>query len=702
MRIIFCRLFRRNRKARARRTSVNLAISRNAALFAPFIVYLSVILLVACSANSANFPINEGSESANVPPLSAPSNFSIVPTNGGASLTWDSVEGATGYKIYRSTADTAGHVVFEIDSPANTTSDSYNDTSLVNGISYTYTISAINETGQSSSSDTADEVMPLADSDGDGLIDIHNLNALDNIRRNLLATSYMTDEDDQGDDSGCPESGCFGYELTRDLYFGNPSSYEDNTVNTEWLPNASETNPGWQPIGGCFGQYDDDHRYSCATDGTAFGGVVAGNESPTFEGNGFIIDGLYIRANGEVGLFGATGKYSVIRNLGITNARVYGSDNGNNFVGALVGLHNGTISHSHASGLFAGGSGDNDEIGGLAGRSANFSKILSSYAEGAAHGGSGNNDSVGGLVGAIRSYGGIYTSNAAVSVTGGDGDNDYAGGLAGHSLNGRIFDSYATGEVTGGNGDSDSAGGLIGGNLTIPPHTSFIRTSYATGNVHGGNGNNDMAGGLIGHNGGYVTAVYATGDIYGGDSSGGDRGDDIVGGLIGKHTGLVGASYSLGNGYGEGGSDSVGELIGLITVTDFGAEGSVYDSYGFGDIAEEETRGFSSTAPISGGAESLTADNAGEFWNIETAPRVTKNVWDFGDSSQTPALRYSRYPDHTRKATCDHLPKTLLDGTPIICDQTLLPGQRRLIVIIEKATYYLHNNRHRIARGYFD
>ena len=83
------------------------------------------------------------------------------------------------------------------------------------------------------------------DDDNDGLIDIHTLDDLNNIRHNLAGTSYKTGDDDDGDTDGCPASGCNGYELMNDLDFANIESYASGIVNPAWRPEQ-------QKSGGCY------------------------------------------------------------------------------------------------------------------------------------------------------------------------------------------------------------------------------------------------------------------------------------------------------------------------------------------------------------------------------------------------------------------------------------------------------------------
>ncbi len=70
-----------------------------------------------------------------------------------------------------------------------------------------------------------------SDVDGDGLIDISTLGQLYNMRHNLAGTSYKTSETDQGVTTGCPSTGCYGYELLHDIDFRG-SEFTDG----RWVP----------------------------------------------------------------------------------------------------------------------------------------------------------------------------------------------------------------------------------------------------------------------------------------------------------------------------------------------------------------------------------------------------------------------------------------------------------------------------------
>ena len=313
-------------------------------------------------------------------------------------------------------------------------------------------------------------IFPMADADGNGLIEIYSLLDLHNMRYDLAGTSYKTSVASVGNSRGCPDSGCRGYELVQDLDFdvngdgrtwrgdGDGGYTLDPEDNADYFPVGEDGTGGWLPIG------DDNNPFIA-----------------TFDGNGHSIRNLAIRRNQEyIGLFGSTGREAAIRNLGLI-------DNLADYSGSSIYY-----------------------IGGLVGRQVDGS-ITASYATGVAQGGNGRRGGpVGGLVGWQES-GSITASYATGVVEGGDGAGDYVGGLVGRQDGGVITASYATGAADGGDGTGDSAGGLVGRQVD-----GSIRASYATGAADGGAGAGDSAGGLVGRrDGGVITASYGFGEVVG-------------------------------------------------------------------------------------------------------------------------------------------------------------------------------------------
>ena len=442
---------------------------------------------------------------------------------------------------------------------------------------------------------------PMADRDGNSLIEIDSLLMLHNMRYNLEGTSYRTGTTSVGNSFGCPDTGCIGYELTRDLDFDadKDGSTWSGSADEGYTLDSGDRNADYFPVQGGAGGWLP----------------IGGETNPfvaVFDGNSRTISGLAIRRDQTyVGLFGRTGG-AVIRNLGlIDNLADYTGSNDDFiyiYIGGLVGLQRyGLITASYATGVAAGGAGDRNLVGGLVGLQFS-SSITASYATGDVAGGDGDYDEVGGLVGSSVGSGTITASYAMGDVDGGDGAHggdgfDHVGGLVGWQEGGSITASYATGAAAGGGGADDEVGGLVGSLRNVS-----ITASYATGDVDGGAGDIDSVGGLVGwREGGSITASYATGAAAGGDgnedyvgglvgwqrggsitesyatgaAAGGDGGGDRVGGLVGyqEDGGSITASYATGVATGgNGGDDAVGGLVGV-------GSGAITASYATGDAA---------------------------------------------------------------------------------------------------------------------
>ena len=336
------------------------------------------------------------------------------------------------------------------------------------------------------------------DQDGDGLIEIYDLEGLNEIRYLLDGSGYKASADATTNTLGCPESGCIGYELVKDLDFNDDVSYRTTSNKVTWTVDDYEDDDdsGWQPIG------------SASRPFTA-----------TLEGNHYTIANLMINrpATGSVGLFGGVRKGHII-NVGLLNIDIHGESE----TGGLVGSNfRGSITNSYATGAVKGA---NQHVGGLVGYNNVGGIITNSYASVTV--GTPGAEDVGGLVGTNRE-GSIISSYATGDVTAPRLPGiARIGGLVGRSDSGSdIINSYATGAVTG----TSSIGGLVGGN----DRGSRITNSYATGMV---TGNGDI-GGLVGgnDNGSHIINSYATGTVTG-------NGD--TGGLVGvNRAGEVTASY---------------------------------------------------------------------------------------------------------------------------------------------------------------
>ena len=209
---------------------------------------------------------------------------------------------------------------------------------------------------------------------------------------------------------------------------------------------------------------------------------------------------------------------------------------------------------------------------------------------------------VGGLVGyGQRSSNSISDSHATGAVTG-SGDN--VGGLVG-SIGGSfrsISGSYATGTVAGVN----QVGGLVGSS----GRGISISGSYATGAVAG---SGDNVGGLVGSSGsGSISGSYATGAV---------TGEFNVGGLVGGSIGSISASYATGYVSGDG---AIGGLVGSST-------GTTTDSYWDTETSGQDFSDGGSGKTTSELQSPTGATGIYSIWD--------PNAWDFGDSSQYPALK---------------------------------------------------------------
>ena len=487
------------------------------------------------------------------------------------------------------------------------------------------------------------------DTDGDGLIEVSNLEQLDAIRLDpdgdgipdsgADATKYADAFPTAGTETVC--ASCNGYEMTRSLDFDNPGSYASGSVNTAW-----STGSGWDPIGDSF--------------------------DATFDGNGHTVNNLYINRTEtyNLGLFNWNGSDGVIRNIGVVDVDISGRSGG-----GLAGGNLGTISDSYTTGSVAGSGGlvgrnglpigrqhqasisrsyssadvSGRQVGGLTGW--NYGTITFSHATGSV---SGSGGAAGGLV-SRNENGTIRASYATGNVSGGDP----AGGLAGYNWAGNIDSSYATGSVEGGAG----VGGLVGRSTSglATEEDSWVISSYATGSVKGGVGVGGLVGSLLHPSwhqpGGYssteigVAGSYATGSV---------EGNIQVGGLIGSifeksdadEAVTITASYSTGS---VEGNSHVGGFIGGTTYREEGgtAGGITVNASYWDTQTSGQTTGVGSKDPLGQGRTTAQLQSPTGYTGIystwdgdldnadgdDNSATGTDDFWDFGTSSQYPALK---------------------------------------------------------------
>lgn len=350
------------------------------------------------------------------------------------------------------------------------------------------------------------------DADNDGLIEIATLQQLDWMHNDLAGKS-LTDKDAQANSSGCPASGCFGYELVADLDFDTNGDGVIDNRDTYFDHEGNGGNAGWIPIGGKYPFF-----------------------SAQFEGNGHVIRNLYINRPQEeyVGLFGlvdASIRPITLRNVVLEGASM--SVTGKQYVGGLSGFV--SIQSSGDAKAFAA------EHCRVAGK-------VSGYR------------SVGGLFGHVEG-GGVGTTltlEGNVSSTAVTGEYMLAGGLVGwlFIMNGptvTIVDNSATGAVAA----PSSTGGMFG-SYSGGANAAVLKDNFTTGSVTGGAASGGLIGSLSVAGSMDVENCFASGNIeaFGGES-GGLLGNVEVGGRL-----SIKSSHASGDVAGDARS---GGLIGVIS-----------------------------------------------------------------------------------------------------------------------------------------
>ena len=346
----------------------------------------------------------------------------------------------------------------------------------------------------------------------------------------------------------------------------------------------------------------------------------------TFDGNEHTLSNLFTAGRGFSGLFGRIGLDGVVDDLTLADVNVTGTE----AAGALVGENQGLLSGIQSSGQVSG----ELHVGGLVG--LNLRLLFLTHSSAAVTGMRppfppgvniivtyGPPAATGGLVGYNTGF--VVYSYATGPVT----SDRSAGGLVGYHQSKLITASYATGPVTG-----SSAGGLVG-TVGTPRDEATIRASYATGSVEG-----SPAGGLVGrkyigrhYDEGVITASYATGRVADGSRNAGLVGDD------------------------EGGP---------VTF-------SYWDT---------RTSGHTSGSPGSGRTTSQLQSPrsySGIYgsWNVDIdEDNVNDNPWNFGTSSQYPALKADM--DGDDDATWEEFGYQIRSGPTLTATPTMNAGQSQV------------------------
>ena len=341
----------------------------------------------------------------------------------------------------------------------------------------------------------------------------------------------------------------------------------------------------------------------------------------TFDGNEHTLSNLFTTGRGFSGLFSAIGLGGVVDDLTLADVNVTGTE----AAGALVGENRGLLSRIQSSGQVSG----ELHVGGLVGLNLRLLFLTHSSA-------------------AVTGMRPPLPPGPGIVIT--FGPPEATGGLVGYNT-GFVVSSYATGPVT----SDSSAGGLVGWH-----QSKLIAASYATGPVNG-----YAAGGLVGEIGTFINseatirASYATGSVDG----------SYAGGLVGRIDagGIITASYATGrvDGSREGG------LVGD------NERGTVTNSYW-----DTRTSGQGSGSPGSGRTTSQLqspTSYSGIYgsWNVDIDEDNTNdNPWNFGTSSQYPALRANM--DGDDDATWEEFGYQLRSGPTLTATATTNAGQSQV------------------------
>src|ERR1700722_19967054 len=111
------------------------------------VTYYFVVSTLTAAGESANSAQVSATPSAQSVAPAAPTNLTATPGNAVVTLTWTASAGATGYNVKRAT--TSGGPYTQLAAPS---SNGYTDSSVTNGRTYYYVVSAINSTGESANS----------------------------------------------------------------------------------------------------------------------------------------------------------------------------------------------------------------------------------------------------------------------------------------------------------------------------------------------------------------------------------------------------------------------------------------------------------------------------------------------------------------------------------------------------------------------
>lgn len=374
----------------------------------------------------------------------------------------------------------------------------------------------------------------VVDRDHDGLIDIYAIEQLNNIRYDVSGARYKESVIDEGDNLGCPDGGCFGYELTNNLNFLDTNSYLSGEIDTNYIRNQ-----GWKPI-------DDSVGYSLFLNGNNFTisnlyinatkdsvGLFVYLDSARILNLNF--SNVFVRGVNKVGVLAGVINNSTIQNINVLNnndTNTIASISGQAQIGGLTGvLKDSSIVNSiHILSTLSG----TNRIGGIAGSVQNNALINNSYSRVFIDGG----NTIGGIAGVVLDSSFIFTSYSQAYLKG----DSILGGLTGCLINkSSIGNSFFIGdyrpEFNIVQNISSTMPSLLGGLAGVVNNQSTISNSYGRSiNI---NGNNQIGGlvGILDQSSGIVNTYVTESKV---------QGISKVGGIVGvaQNSSQINNSYS--------------------------------------------------------------------------------------------------------------------------------------------------------------
>ena len=374
----------------------------------------------------------------------------------------------------------------------------------------------------------------------------------------------------------------------------------------------------------------------------------------TFDGNGHTISGLYVDSDARyIGLFGYIGNGATVKNVGIVDSYINGSEFFSNVsVGAICGYnYGGTITNCYNTGtVIDSGIDNNSYAGGVCGNN-DKGEISNCYNTGTVSG-----EYAGGVCGI--SYGTENCYNTG-TVSG-----KYAGGVCGISY-GTVENCYNTGAVSG---SGLYAGGICGQNM----NNGKIENCYNTGAV---SSSGFFAGGVCGISYGTVENCYNTGAVSG----------VCTGGVCGNNTsGIVTNCYNTGTVSSTGIVSGSGLYAGGVcgwniyggTIENCYNTGAVSDSgidnnsYAGGVCGFNYDGTIANCYYLSGTANSGVGSNSGTLTDIEE-----KSQSQFSSGEVTHLLQNGQEDQvWGQKIGVDELPRLSYNEDDKVCKVTFMNG----------------------------